>query len=323
VSVAAVDPSVRAPEPEAPLAWEARNRTWAGVVAIVAGVLTIAGAVITAIALSDKPSVTAFDALRDATGARAANDGLKAASVLYVHDKAAALTFGQALTALSGLLSALALVYLYRAIRARREGFGQLGLIALAIGGVLSFVGGLVPQIAVDVTSARFASAADHSTLAAHDAIQPPVALAGALIGYIGTLALAVGFLVVAVNGMRLGLLTRFMGTLGIIAGVLWVLPIVSLPIVQAFWLITLGVLFLRLIPQAVPPAWRSGRAEPWPSRQEQVAARQEQLEARRAANVAKRASDGEVVGGEVAGDEGDGPSATPPARSKKKRRRR
>ena len=46
---------------------------------------------------------------------------------------------------------------------------------------------------------------------------------------------------------MRVGLLTRFMGVLGIIVGVLFIVPLgSSLPIVQAFWLVALGVLFLR-----------------------------------------------------------------------------
>jgi hypothetical protein len=66
---------------------------------------------------------------------------------------------------------------------------------------------------------------------------------------------------------MRVGLLTRFMGVLGMIVGVLLVFPIGSpVPIVQTFWLAALAVLFLDRWPGGGPTAWRSGEAQPWPS---------------------------------------------------------
>jgi hypothetical protein len=66
---------------------------------------------------------------------------------------------------------------------------------------------------------------------------------------------------------MRVGLLTRFMGYLGIFTGVLVLFPIGSpVPVVQGFWLLALGYLFSGRWPTGIPPAWRSGRAEPWPS---------------------------------------------------------
>jgi hypothetical protein len=76
---------------------------------------------------------------------------------------------------------------------------------------------------------------------------------------------------------MRVGLLTRFMGVLGIIVGVLFIIPIgSSLPIVQAFWLTSLGVLFLGRWPSGMPPAWVTGEAQPWPTQQELREARME-----------------------------------------------
>jgi hypothetical protein len=291
-------------EAEGALAWERRNALAAGAAAIAAGLLTIVGAVLTAITLSDKPAVTVFDALRDAGGRPPRSGGLKTATARFVHDHAAALTIGQVLTALGGLLAAAALAYLFVAARARRPGMPQWGLAALAVGGVAFFVGAIVPQVAVDVTTSSFIGSADHSTVAAHDALQPTTALAGALIGYVGTLALAIGFVVCAVNAMRVGLLTRFVGALGIVSGALWVIPLASLPVIQAFWLIALGVIFLRVIPSAVPPAWTSGQAEPWPTRQQQLEAR---------AGTRARAD----------GDDAAAAGPTPAPRAKKKRRRR
>ena len=90
------------------------------------------------------------------------------------------------------------------------------------------------------------------------------------LLGQFASLLLAIGFVMIALNAMRIGLLTRFMGYLGIFTGVLVLFPIGSpVPVVQGFWLITLGYLLSGRWPTGVPPAWRSGRPEPWPSSQE------------------------------------------------------
>ena len=84
---------------------------------------------------------------------------------------------------------------------------------------------------------------------------------------------------------MRVGLLTRFMGVLGMIVGALFIIPLgSSLPIVQAFWLVALGVLFLGRWPAGMPPAWVTGEAQPWPTQQELREARLEKQAERRGA---------------------------------------
>jgi len=90
-----------------------------------------------------------------------------------------------------------------------------------------------------------------------------------------GLLLVAVGYVMVSLNAMRVGLLTRFMGYLGIIAGVLTIIPLVPIPIVEAYWLLALAYLFSGRWPSGVPPAWASGRAEPWPRSQRQRSARE------------------------------------------------
>jgi hypothetical protein len=65
------------------------------------------------------------------------------------------------------------------------------------------------------------------------------------------------------------------MGALGIFAGLLVVLPIIAVaPILQPLWLLALGALFLQKWPGGVPPAWRTGQAEPWPTAAQQREAR-------------------------------------------------
>ena len=64
---------------------------------------------------------------------------------------------------------------------------------------------------------------------------------------------------------MRVGLLTRLMGYIGIVAGAMLVL--FPLPVVQIFWMGALGALFFGRWPGGDPPAWRTGKAEPWQPR--------------------------------------------------------
>ena len=73
---------------------------------------------------------------------------------------------------------------------------------------------------------------------------------------------------------MNQGLLTRFMGYLGMFAGALVLFQITQVPVVQTFWLLAVAYLFSGRWPTGVPPAWRSGRAEPWPSSAEMRARR-------------------------------------------------
>jgi hypothetical protein len=64
-------------------------------------------------------------------------------------------------------------------------------------------------------------------------------------------------------HSMRVGLLTRFMGTLGMALGV-------SVVLVALFPLLlftaALGLLFLGFLPGGRPPAWEAGEAIPWPA---------------------------------------------------------
>jgi hypothetical protein len=256
------------PPAEETLAREAKQAPRAAIAAILAGVATIAGTILQGVALRHRPSVTLNEGLHDAA---TPNDphGLLEPTLRFVNKHMTTLTIGQIMTALAAPLTALALIYLFGAVRARRPAFGQGALIALAAGGVASFVGILVGQIAVDISVSNFVSAADHATKAAHDALQPGTALAAGLIQFVGHVALGLGFVLVALNAMRVGLLTRFMGVLGILAGVFLAFPFFSIPIVQAFWLLAAGLLFLGRFPNGTPPAWETGKAEPWPSRQE------------------------------------------------------
>ncbi|MBV9002523.1 MAG: hypothetical protein JO304_25940, partial [Solirubrobacterales bacterium] len=52
------------------------------------------------------------------------------------------------------------------------------------------------------------------------------------------------------------------------------IIPLVPIPIVEAYWLLALAYLFSGRWPSGVPPAWSTGKVERWPSSAELRAAR-------------------------------------------------
>ena len=126
-------------------------------------------------------------------------------------------------------------------------------------------------------------------------------------------LALAAGMIVTMVGAMRVGLLTRWMGVLGIFTG--------SADLPADRWrhardrarllAYAMGMLYAERWPGGDPPAWTSGEARPWPSRADQRAAAQ--------------AGEGEVLAGAGAGDRRASPAlpgANGSAAGKRRRKR-
>ena len=120
---------------------------------------------------------------------------------------------------------------------------------------------------------------------AAEDYIEDELspALQGISLG--GSIALAFATIMIALNAMRAGLLSRFMGILGIFVGVVLVIPL-GVQILQLFWFAALGMLFLGRWPGGRGPAWETGEAIPWPGAGQQ----REEMEPAEARGRARRA---------------------------------
>jgi len=114
----------------------------------------------------------------------------------------------------------------------------------------------------------------------------------------------AVAFVLVSLAAMNQGLLTRFMGYLGMFAGALVLFQITQVPVVQTFWLLAIAYLISGRWPTGVPPAWRSGRSEPWPSSAE--------MRARRAADMSERRQRGGATPSKPAAKPQPEPAAAP-----------
>jgi hypothetical protein len=149
------------------------------------------------------------------------------------------------------------------------------------------------------------------------------VLLAMQLAGQIGALVVAVAFVLISLNTMRVGLLTRFMGYLGIFAGILVLFVITPIPVVQSYWLIAIGYLISGRWPTGIPPAWVSGRAEPWPSTQKVREQRASAMAERRGGGRPAKAKPGKAVAAPepVATPAGRGTRSTTPKRKRKRRK--
>lgn len=211
------------------------------------------------------------------------------------------------LLALSLLATAGALLYLYRAARYRREQTPPTGAILAVLGAVTLAVVTMVRQVELVDTAREFIPFAGPGDAeeAAEDAIRDSLSPTIQGIGLGGSLALAFATVMINLNAMRAGLLSRFMGILGVIIGVLFVIPL-GVQVLQLFWLTALGVLFLGRWPGGRGPAWQTGEALPWPS----AAQQREEIERRRAEREAEENPEPE-------------PDPERPRRSSRKRRKK
>ncbi|HEX3609606.1 MAG TPA: hypothetical protein VHU14_08085 [Solirubrobacterales bacterium] len=179
-----------------------------------------------------------------------------------------------------GLLAA-PLYYLFRAAKARSERMrGQLVgvvvaaplfLAALAIlSGVSTlhaasdFVTNEVPHL----LAKKISLDSDHANEIAKETIDgAPLRPLAAGFGFAGQIGFIVAMVYTCLYAMRVGLLTRFWGSLGMALGA------VSFIFFQfaVLWFVYLAILLL--LRNSRPPAWSTGEAVPWPTPGERAAA--------------------------------------------------
>ena len=305
-------PQREALPPEDVLAVEAERNNGAGYAALAAALLVLFGGIALQSIYSDIPHVALIDSLRDVAGQDIGRPGLLTDKVIFYDDKALSLILVSIVQAIGALCTGYALVRLYEATAGRGAVVPRFSKLLAMFGAVATALGYVALQVIAAILSHDFVTGSDKSTQAAHDALRSGGLVAAQFVGFVGTLCLALAFILIPLHAMRVGLLTRFLGILGILVGVLLVVPIGSpVPVVQAFWLAALGIVLLGRWPGGSPPAWETGRAQPWPSQQE---IREQREPGRRA--------DAEAP--EPAADAPEAPAGTPsPATSKKKKRKR
>ena len=192
--------------------------------------------------------------------------------LLSVEDNAGLLMTSRGAQALASLLLVPIFLYLFRAIQARAQTIPSWFVWLVYAGPVLYAVGlvlGALNQIDV---AGDFADGlpvrGDAGDERADDLLQDDTNALVFGLNFAGSVAVAFLFVMLPLRARRVGLMSPFMGILGVIAGALLVLQLVPLVpvVVEAFWLGALGALFLGHWPGGRGPAWETGEAAPWPT---------------------------------------------------------
>lgn len=177
---------------------------------------------------------------------------------------------GAILNGLGLVAMAVVLNFMWSAVAARKPGFSVAAKIVAIVGGVLAAVTGIVYQVLIAIVAHNFVTTGQQTYSQAHHLTNSTILLVLPLLGQAAELMLAVAIVLISLNAMRVGLLPRLMGYLGMFVGVLFLFPIGSpVPVIQAGWLCALAYLFYGRWPSGHPPAWSSGVAVPWPSNQQ------------------------------------------------------
>jgi hypothetical protein len=286
---------------EAQLEYEGRVRNRQAAIAIAAGVLVMAASIVGLIGPHAKVNELTLGLITD-------------------HKRGSLDLIAGILTAFCQVAVAATLVFLFRCSKARRpEAPGFMPIIAIA-GGALTAVRAIVNPIVLHSKVNEFLSTGGQTYDEASRLTGGGVLLALQIGAQLGSLLLAVAVVLIALQSMRVGLLPRPLGYIGIFAGALILFPVVVIPIVQMGWLLAVGYLLTGRWPSGVPPAWRTGKAEPWPSSNEMRARRAAAAQsnrARRGRGAPVPAVDGPVIEAEPS------PERTRSTTPKRKRKRR
>jgi len=235
---------------EAQLQYESRVRNRQAVIAIVAGVLVMAASVVGLIGPHTKVNELTLGLLTD-------------------HKRGALDLIAGVLTAFAQAAVAATLVFLYRCSKARRPEapvfMPILAVLGAAITGIVAIVNPIILHAKVDQFVSTGAQTYDEASRLTGGGLLLVLQIGAQL----GSLLLAVAFVLIAMQSMRVGLLPRPLGYVGIFAGALILFPIIVIPVVQLGWLLSVGYLLTGHWASGVPPAWRTGNAEPWPSSNE------------------------------------------------------
>jgi Domain of unknown function (DUF4386) len=285
------------PSHDAQRAWETRMGPRAGAAAVLSAALLVAGF-----------------AYQVSSHAAKSKNSAEYLQKVHLHPSDNLIT--GCLGAAALFLLPVVLVYLYRVIKYRRPQIPAFVVILSVIGPVLLGAAGVAYQIdLVHVAKEFVALPAAQQTKKTADNMLDGTALKIYGLGFtFAGLSVAASLVFLNLNAMRAGLVTRFLGVVGIIAGVLFVLGGPA-QILELFWLLAMGAILLNRWPGGRGPAWAALEERPWPS----------SMETRLAAAQSKRGMGAATANGTPppveAHEDDDGPNPNSRKRKRKKRR--
>jgi hypothetical protein len=240
------------------LEFERRWGTAAGVAAFAAAVLFVGGTVVGQ--QGPVATSTTSELLRD------------------FHDESGTLLIGAILASLGLIVTAGPYFYLFHAA-ANRSPAVRRGLAGVVvIGPIFLGLAGIFQWAALNAAANDFATPGGGLGVPigtyAEDLIRDQTTFSIAQgLSFAGVIGFVVGAIYTTLWAMRTGLLTRFMGTLGMALTASLVLLAQAFALMALMlWLIWVGLVFLDRLPSGRPPAWDAGEAIPWPRPGEQAA---------------------------------------------------
>ncbi|HTW41119.1 MAG TPA: hypothetical protein VMD79_02250 [Solirubrobacteraceae bacterium] len=252
------------------VAREKRRREKLAVPAFGGGFLYLLSAIIITETLDGAPTVGLLQGLRPAlSGVANPARSARTAEVKFVSHHAFTLIAGGVLAAIAFGVLTLILLLLLDATRFRRPETSPRWRSVVLGAGIAVAVVSVGREVASAIEAHSFAVGHNFSIHAAERALSTGTAdVLADYLGLLATLALMVGMIATVLNALRVGLLVRWMAIVGMFAAVLIFVPIGGgeLEVVQAFWMIMMGLLYIGKWPNGEPPAWAAGEALPWPA---------------------------------------------------------
>jgi hypothetical protein len=250
---------------------ETEWRSRLAVPAFAGGVFYLLSGIITNSVASSAPTVGVLQGLTPAfSGVAVPAISPRAPEVKYLSHHASSLIIASVIAAIAITVLTLVLLVLSTATRFRRPGMWPIARPLILVGGIALAVISIAHQAVLAVETHSFAVGHDLSSHAVDNALAKSTPnVITQYLDLLAGLAVAVGMIVIIVNAMRVGLVTRWLGVVGILSAILIFLPIggATLEVIPSFWLVAMGILYVGKWPNGQPPAWEAGEARPWPSR--------------------------------------------------------
>jgi hypothetical protein len=167
-----------------------------------------------------------------------------------------------------GLISVgVVLNWLFVVSRARNPGMKVATRWLVVMGAALSAVMAIAYTVVVASKAHTFVTTGSQGYPEANNLTKAGVVELLPLLLQLGTLLLTLGCIWTSLNMMRVGLVTRMVGYVGIVAGALFLFPIGALvPLIQGYWLAAIAITLAARWPSGDPPAWARGEAVAWAS---------------------------------------------------------
>lgn len=260
---------------------ELHRRTRLAVPAFAGGFLYLLSAIVITSTLNGLPTVGPLQGLAPLI-AGTSNPAVspRTEEVKFISRHAFPLIAGSVLAAVAIGALTIILLLLYDATAFRRPATWRHARLLTLVGGVAVGVASVAHEIVYAIETHNFATGHDFTRAAVDNALTKSAPnQVVAYLSLLAGLALVAGMIVIMLNALRVGLVPRWLGILGMFSGLLILLPNVgaTLQLIPAFWMVMTGILLSGKWMGGDPPAWEAGEARPWPSRAQMAAERKGQ----------------------------------------------